>query len=333
MGKGGRIVCIFTPYVLTIASLICIIMVGLGCTKSSSSTLDNLYFFRINLQNITNGTSSTTAKITSAISDLAGVSDGDLSAALEEIEEQYNIQDFYTVGLWGYCSGNITNGNDYKTTNCSKPEAEFWFNPLEVWNLEESGLENALSSSVKKELKVYKSVSKWMFIAYIIAFIATIVELVVGVFAICSRWGSCVTTLVSAVAFLFTTAASVTSTALFAVLKGVFKAELESYGVKGQMGKNMYVATWLAVAFSLGASLFWLLSTCCCSGRSPYNHRNTARAVTAEKAPYTYEPLGPYGQPQQPAYTNTAYPPPPPPGHVPMQQNGRTNAYEPFRHV
>lgn len=47
MGKGGRIVCIFTPYVLTIASLICIIMVGLGCTKSSSSTLDNLYFFRV----------------------------------------------------------------------------------------------------------------------------------------------------------------------------------------------------------------------------------------------------------------------------------------------
>lgn len=47
MGKGGRIVCIFTPYVLTIASLICIIMVGLGCTKSSSSTLNDLYFFRV----------------------------------------------------------------------------------------------------------------------------------------------------------------------------------------------------------------------------------------------------------------------------------------------
>jgi hypothetical protein len=47
MGKAGRVACIFTPYVLTIASLICIIMVGLGCTKASSSTLNNLYFMRV----------------------------------------------------------------------------------------------------------------------------------------------------------------------------------------------------------------------------------------------------------------------------------------------
>lgn len=50
MGKAGRIACIFTPYVLTIASLICIIMVGLGCTKSSDSNLTNLYFLRVSLQ-------------------------------------------------------------------------------------------------------------------------------------------------------------------------------------------------------------------------------------------------------------------------------------------
>lgn len=49
MGKAGRIACIFTPYVLTIASLICIIIVGLGCTKSSDSNLSNLYFMRVSL--------------------------------------------------------------------------------------------------------------------------------------------------------------------------------------------------------------------------------------------------------------------------------------------
>lgn len=47
MGKAGRALCIFTPYVLTIASLVCIILVGLGCTNSSSSTLNNLYFFKV----------------------------------------------------------------------------------------------------------------------------------------------------------------------------------------------------------------------------------------------------------------------------------------------
>ena len=47
MGKGGRVLCIITPYALTIASLVCLIMVGLGCTNSNSGSLNNLYFFRV----------------------------------------------------------------------------------------------------------------------------------------------------------------------------------------------------------------------------------------------------------------------------------------------
>ena len=47
MGKVGRVACIFTPYVLTIASLICLIFVGIVCTDSKSSTKNDLYFFRV----------------------------------------------------------------------------------------------------------------------------------------------------------------------------------------------------------------------------------------------------------------------------------------------
>lgn len=47
MGKAGRIACIFTPYVLTLGSLICIVLVGLGSTNAHSSTLNKLYFFRV----------------------------------------------------------------------------------------------------------------------------------------------------------------------------------------------------------------------------------------------------------------------------------------------
>ncbi|RHZ62122.1 uncharacterized protein CDV56_100217 [Aspergillus thermomutatus] len=332
MGKGGRIACICTPYALTIASLVCIIMVGLGCTKSSSATLNNLYFFRANLQNLT--TSSTVESTVSSALESAGVdvSSSDLATALNEAQKQLNIKDFYDIGLWGYCDGDVSNGN-YKTSNCSKPKAEFYFDPITVWKLNDTGVEDVLPSDLSKALNVYKNVSKWMFIAYIVAFIATVVELVVGVFAICSRWGSCVTSLVSAVSFLFITAASVTSTALFAVLKGTFNEALKDYGIKGYMGKNIYIATWLAVAFSLAASLFWVISSCCCSGRSPYHGAGKTRGVTAEKAPYTYEPLGPHANQTPAAYGNTSYPPPPAHGtQVPMQ-NMRTNAYEPFRHV
>jgi hypothetical protein len=335
MGKAGRVACIFTPYALTIASLICIILVGLGCTNKDSSTLNDLYFFRADLQNFTSS-SSTKSEISQILNE-AGVSasSSNLTALLDEAEKEVGLKDFYSIGLWGYCDGSISGNSTFNTTECSKPVAEFWFNPIQVWNLNGTGVENMLPSGLEKALNIYKGVSKWMFIAYIVAFAATIAELVVGVFAICSRWGSCVTSLISGIAFLFTTAASVTSTALFATLTGTFNDALKSYGITGQMGKNIYVTTWLAVAFSLGASLFWVLSSCCCSGRSPYNHRDRSPRVTAEKAPYTYEPIGPQGaQPYGNPYSNTTYPPAPAHhgSNVPMQ-NMRTNAYEPFRHV
>ncbi|OJJ89290.1 SUR7/PalI family protein [Aspergillus glaucus CBS 516.65] len=330
MGKAGRAICIFTPYVLTIASLVCIIMVGLGCTNSGSSTLNNLYFFRADLQNFTTS-SETKSKVSSLLSD-AGIdaSSSNLSSIMDEASDQLNLADFYTVGLWGYCDGNVTSSNKYDTSSCSKPKAAFYFNPFEVWGLQSTGVESQLPDGIGKALSTYKSVSKWMFIAYIIAFIATIVELVVGLFAICSRWGSCITSLIAGVAFFFIAAASATSTALFAVLTPMFNEELSSYGVKGSMGKNMLATTWLAVAFSLAASLFWIISSCCCSGRSPYNHKkDTSGGITAEKAPYTYEPLGPQGRstsPYGPYSHDTSYPPPPP-------THGNANAYEPFRHA
>ncbi|KAF4221247.1 hypothetical protein CNMCM8980_003281 [Aspergillus fumigatiaffinis] len=332
MGKAGRIACIFTPYALTIASLVCIIMVGLGCTKSSSSTLNNLYFFRADLQNLTTSSSVTSAVSSALESAGVDVSSSDLANALDEAQKQLKIKDFYDIGLWGYCDGDVTSGN-YKTQNCSKPKAEFYFNPITIWQLNDTGVEDVLPDDLSKALNVYKNVSKWMFIAYIVAFVATIVELVVGLFAICSRWGSCVTSLVSAVSFLFITAASVTSTALFTVLKGTFNAALKDYGIKGYMGKNIYVATWLAVAFSLAGSLFWIISSCCCSGRSPYHGSSKTRGVTAEKAPYTYEPLGPQANQTPAAFGNTSYPPPPAHGNQVPMQNMRNNAYEPFRHV
>lgn len=47
MGKGGRLICIFTPYVLTIAALICLIIVGLGSTDNGTDSIRDLYFFRV----------------------------------------------------------------------------------------------------------------------------------------------------------------------------------------------------------------------------------------------------------------------------------------------
>ncbi|KIA75748.1 hypothetical protein HK57_00483 [Aspergillus ustus] len=326
MGKAGRFVCIFTPYVLTIAALICLIVVGLGSTDNGTNSLRDLYFFRADLTNL-NGSSAIQSTVGSVLDDLnISVDDGDISSALEEVQKYFNIPDFYNIGLLGYCEGNVTDSN-YRVSNCSSPKAEFWFDPVSVWNLDTLGLENALPDKVDDALNVYRNVSKWMFVAYVIAFAATALELLLGVTAIFSRWGSCVTTLIALAAFLFTAAASATSTAMFAVVAGVFNDQIKPYGITGHMGKNIYVATWLATAFSLAAALFWAISSCCCSGRSPYNHRHGRNrgGITAEKAPYTYEPVGSgYPSPNQQYQTATA-----PHPHAPQ----RTTSYEPFRHV
>ncbi|KZF24179.1 hypothetical protein L228DRAFT_266538 [Xylona heveae TC161] len=306
MGKAGRVACIFTPMALTLASLICIILVGMGGTNKNSSTLNNLYFFKANAQNVTSSLESLVASET-------GISSSDLSAALSStgtnLTTALGLKDFYTVALWNYCDGSITTSSSSSNKSsqhqvdhveyCSPRKAEFYFNPVQVWGLDnstnssssassssssssqlseiESKIQSEIHSylhdkiyneSLKKGLATYKAVAKWMFIAYAIAFFATIAEFILGFFAIFSRWGSFVTSIASTVAFIFTLAASITSTALYASLAGTFDSALKKYGIHGSMGKQIYVTTWLAVAFAAAAGLFWVLSTCCCSGRS-----------------------------------------------------------------
>lgn len=118
--------------------------------------------------------------------------------ALQQAKQDLNLQDFYDIGLWGYCSGNKTS-NNFVVNFCSKPKAEFWFNPVDIWKLNNTGVQNLLPQNLQTALDTYQNVSKWMFIAYAVAFVATIVELLVGITAIFSRLGSLVTSLVSGV--------------------------------------------------------------------------------------------------------------------------------------
>jgi SUR7/PalI family. len=82
------------------------------------------------LQNLTLS-SSTESSISSALS-AAGVDSSnttsELSSLLNEAKNALNLKDFYDIGLFGYCDGNVTN-NDFDTTYCSKAKAAFWFNP------------------------------------------------------------------------------------------------------------------------------------------------------------------------------------------------------------
>jgi hypothetical protein len=56
-----------------------------------------------------------------------------------------------------------------------------------------------LPKELEDGLNTYKNVAKYMFVVYVIALVATAVELLIGISAMFSRWGSFVTTFFAAV--------------------------------------------------------------------------------------------------------------------------------------
>ncbi|KAK4547170.1 hypothetical protein LTR36_001391 [Oleoguttula mirabilis] len=286
MGKAGRIACIFTPWALTIASLVCLVMVELAGWNSGMET--SLYFFEADFTNLTVSSASTLDNTTT------------LTLALEAAKSEDLLESVYQIHLWNYCSASSSNGT---IDACSKRQSEYYFDPVEVWGLNSTTVTSATSTTTSSDnaveskistlknstealeteilgksgreaLDAYKHVAKWMFIAYEVSFWTTLATILCGILAIFSRWGSLLTWLFSVVSTIFTFGAVLTSTVLFSVLVASLKALLDPYGVKVTLGTHALVVCWLAVVFSMGATFFWLFSICCCSGRSNPHHKS-----------------------------------------------------------
>jgi len=85
------------------------IHVGQSNTMTSCSTLNNVYFIRLDLSNIV-PTSIPNFRLINTIAQTLG------------------LHDFYQVGLWNWCAGYRGQGITY----CSDPQTLFWFNPIAV---------------------------------------------------------------------------------------------------------------------------------------------------------------------------------------------------------
>ncbi|KIW07171.1 uncharacterized protein PV09_02040 [Verruconis gallopava] len=324
MGKLGRIACITTPMVLTVISFILLVVVFLGGWNKNDSNLSSLYYFKAD----TTGFKSNITESGVLSINLPGSADDQLRNFLNQLTSsnaKKNLSDIYEVYLWNYCSGSKESDGSVKLTYCSAREARYWFNPVEVWGLNNSGVADLVPKEIQHGLNIYKAVSNWMFVAYTIAFFATLANIIVGLLAICSRWGSCVTTIVSSVATLFTFLSALTSTILFSVLTGTFNSVLKTYGIKLSVGTKMMSVDWLAFAASLAATLFWTVSICCCSGKSDRKRRDGEKGYGGGKG---YQPLGDsrgsYAQPPTNVEMSSFG------AHGPY--GGRETAYEPFRH-
>lgn len=210
MGKSGRILCIFTPMALTIASVIALTIVQ---ASGSSHGLSENFSIRIDFSNF-----SVTEP--GSLGDWRGLGD-----TLRQNYDSGQLRHIYQIYLWNYCTTSRTyDGTEW----CSKRRSRFVFDPVQELGLsnttsdkeasteryeidsptsfteyskERARLfgEDLLSNAVPSTLRVYKSVAEWNFVAYQMAYVTSILTVLIGSLATCSRWGSLCTWILSIV--------------------------------------------------------------------------------------------------------------------------------------
>ncbi|MCJ1336976.1 hypothetical protein MMC09_002254 [Bachmanniomyces sp. S44760] len=332
MGKAGRFACIFVPMALTLASALLLIVVGLGGTNKNTTTLSNLYFMRANTSEISANATTLLNKLPNDTSHIPGAENlsSDLPSLPSLEANGTKLQEFYSLYLWNYCAGNGSmNGNDTiataaNTTDhvnyCSPRANHFWFDLKTVFGLNDMGADVLFGADLNKALGTYQTASGWLSTLFYLSICATFAEIICGFGAIFSRIGSVVTTIVSAISSVFILGFATLATGIYITLMGAFNTALKPYNVSASLGGSMFTVLWVAVVLSWISGFFWMISSCCCSGRSSHpRNQGFQKTTSVERTPYTYEQVG--GHPMNNINITAA-----PMGHQPTG-----TAYEPFR--
>jgi hypothetical protein len=340
----GRFVCVALPFALTVCSLICILIVMLaGVTNHNLDMFEvntkNLSISSNSLENLENLFKRDLSHLTSAALENANAANTAATSGINITAADLGLADIYKVSLWNYCYQTGSN------TTCTKAKfgwASAALNTTAIESLASSttGVKVTLPKELTTSLKTFTVFSKWTDVVYIIAFITCVVELFFGIFAICSRAGSCLTFLVSGLSTVTIVAASVMATVQSSLVVGTLDSTAKAYGVKSSLNTSFLATTWLAAAFSIGGGLFWMFTICCCAADHHSKRSNRrSRGDDSEKL----IPTGAYqrvGEPEN--YHNGAYAGQQQGIYAPQQQYGvptntkptRGNgAYEPYAHA
>lgn len=308
MGNVGRGFYLAFPFLLTLIAFVLLIIVLLNQQDKSNSFLTSLYFLRLDTHNIDVSANVQNVNVNVDVSKVAG------------------LDAYYDIGLWNYCKGP---GLNVMPDFCSPRQAGYYFNPIDVLNLENTPIPTLVPAEWQKALDTYKSVSQWLFAAYIVAIISTIVTFLLGILTFClSRISALMTSLAAFVAALFSVGASATATGLFLTVEGLLNDKLGKYGVHATLGTKLLSISWVATAFGVAAALFW---TCgCCCGKERENKMKRGRSFKSndayERVPSPYKTHG-----HSPSHGTDAYHMQQSQNYWPRQQTG--TAYEPYRAV
>ncbi|GAO14465.1 uncharacterized protein UV8b_02681 [Ustilaginoidea virens] len=267
----GRFVCVAVPLILTISSLVALLIATLSGVAHNS-----LWIFEINTQNMS------ISPLDAA--HLAGKAGLGLRANAQTdniTAAQLQLANVYQVHLWGYCYGDGKNQRQ-----CTEAKFDWASQALNSSLTEEltslTGVKIKLPDGIQTALKTFRTVAKWTEVAFIVALAALAVELLVGVFAMCSRVVSCVVWLASGVTALLVVAAAGLSTAMASVVIGAVDGTAKYYGVKGQIGGRFLAAVWLAAAFAIAAAFFWIFTICCCKPEARRSQSRGRRQVDSD---------------------------------------------------
>lgn len=295
MGNVGRIICVALPFMLTVASVIALLVAVLAGVTDKS-----LYVFKLNTTDLSISASDISSLlstrgldgldipnhveardwdlISSATAALSGsgASTSDASSAASAAESAISstnitasdlgLADSYYISLWNYCQEG-SNG----TKTCTKSSYNWASNATTSFEnkietvASSLGSNVTLPSDVTDALSAFGTVTRWTEIVFIIAFVALGLETLVGLFSSCSRLISCCTWIIAAFATVAVGAAAGLSTAMAAVVVGAVKSTAKEYGVQASFNTRFLATVWIAFAFALGASLFWIFTICCCA--------------------------------------------------------------------
>jgi hypothetical protein len=309
------------PFALTLGSLICILIVTLTGVSSNS-----LFMFRVNTQNLSVSASDLTnlhsrdlyARFgTGAFSSISSGNSANITAA------DLGLFDSYTVSLWNYC---YVEG---KVTTCEHAEFNWAANATNITTtlttLAAAKGATFSDTTLIDAVKTLATIIKWTEIVYIIAGALALLELVIGLFAFCSRVGSCCTFLISGFSTVSVIAAAALSTATASIVVGAVEA-LNKFGVSASFNTAFLAISWLAVLLSLAGSLFWLFSICCCAP-DRRERRDKHRSRAGDEKPYgSYQMVQ---DPFLPANDHAAQET----GYVPPKQPVDAQRYEPYSHT
>ncbi|KAK6603548.1 SUR7 family protein pun1-like protein 3 [Botrytis cinerea] len=322
----GRFLCVGVPFGLTLASLVCLLIASLAGVTDKS-----LDIFAVNTTNLSISSSALLSLENSfrkrGLADLtvAALTPSTTSSEKSTIESAI-------ASITGTDSATNITAKDLDLADSYKAKFNWAATSLNTTSIDTlasaTGVNATLPSEVKHALKTFTVVSKWTQVVYIIALIATALELFLGIFAMCSRAASCVTYIISGFSTAAVIAASIMATVLSSVTVGSIKTAAKAYGVEASIDTHFLAVTWLAVAFSIGSSFFWVFTICCCASDHKSSKKNRRSVNDQEKLipqSMAYQKIdGPetaYGGQQQGVYHQQQYP-----------QPTRTGAYEPYSH-